>query len=217
MAPRIAPQIAPRIARGTPWWIGLAWLPPLVVRGLPARIAAGLFATATTAFFRDPERSPAGSTPVAGLLAPADGRIREVTLRGDGRWFVSTYLALFNVHVTRMPCAATVRTQVHIEGDHKLAFDADAQTNERMEWVLDTEHGELGMTQFSGAAARRIIPYVGAGARCGRGERIGLIRFGSRVDLLLPVGLVPVVAVGQRPRAGQDLIAVPDAAGPNAA
>ena len=198
-----------RLARGTPWWIALAWAPVLVVRRLPARLLTTTFALAATEFFRDPDRSPADGAGGTGLLAPADGRIREVSRRADGRWFVSTYLALYNVHVTRMPCAATVTAQEHVEGDFKLAFDDSAHTNERMEWTLETVHGVVEMTQFSGAAARRIIPYVGAGAATRRGERVGLIRFGSRVDLLLPLGLVPAVTVGQRPRAGQDLIAVP--------
>ncbi|WP_447645475.1 phosphatidylserine decarboxylase [Nocardioides zeae] len=188
-------------ARGTPWWIGLSWLPPLALKGLP-RVGALALATGMTAFFRDPERAAEGE----GLLAPADGLVRQVELR-DGRWFVSTYLALYNVHVTRMPCDATVVTQTHVEGPHKLAFADDAHVNERMEWTLDTPHGELEMVQFSGAAARRIVPYVGAGAEVSRGDRIGLIRFGSRVDLLLPEGVEPAVAEGIRVRAGETVIA----------
>lgn len=194
--------MALRPARGTPWWIALAWLPPLVVPGVVARTGTTAFAAAATAFFRDPERTPAGD----GLLAPADGLVREVELR-DGRWFVSTYLALYNVHVTRMPCDAEVLEQRHVEGPHKLAFADDAHVNERMEWRLRTPHGELDMVQFSGAAARRIVPYVGAGATTVRGERIGLIRFGSRVDLLLPEGVEPAVPEGVRVRAGETVIA----------
>lgn len=194
--------MALRPARGTPWWIALAWLPPLVVPGVVARTGTAALAAAATAFFRDPERTPAGD----GLLAPADGLVREVELR-DGRWFVSTYLALYNVHVTRMPCDAEVLEQRHVEGPHKLAFADDAHVNERMEWRLRTPHGELDMVQFSGAAARRIVPYVGAGATTVRGERIGLIRFGSRVDLLLPEGVEPAVPEGVRVRAGETVIA----------
>lgn len=167
------------------------------------RLGTGAFAAAVTAFFRDPERTAAGD----GLLAPADGLVREIEKR-DGRWFVSTYLALYNVHVTRMPCEAEILTQQHFEGPHKLAFADDAHVNERMEWTMTTPHGELGMVQFSGAAARRIVPYVGAGDTVDRGQRIGLIRFGSRVDLLLPEGLVPAVPEGVRVRAGETLIAV---------
>lgn len=198
-----------RPARGTPWWIALTWLPGLSpvrlpLRPGPVRVLLLAVAAAMTSFFRDPDRTPAGP----GLLAAADGLVREVEQRPDGRWFVSTYLALYNVHVSRMPCAARVVSQEHVPGEHRLAFSDTAHVNERMEWRLDTEHGELGMTQFSGAAARRIVPYVGPGASVARGERIGLIRFGSRVDLLLPVGLVPTVRVGQRVRGARDVVAV---------
>lgn len=195
-----------RLARGTPWWIGLSWIPTLLVRGAPSRLASASLAAAVTAFFRDPSRRAR----TAGLVAPADGRIREVSRRPDGRWFVSTYLALYNVHVTRMPCDGVITRQDHLEGDHQLAFADAASTNERMEWVIESGWGELEMTQYSGAAARRIIPYVGVGDRSRRGDRIGLIRFGSRVDLLLPLGLVPTVVVGQRPRAGEDIVAIAD-------
>lgn len=195
--------MALRPARGTPWWIALSWVPPLVVRHPLLRVGTAALAGATTAFFRDPERSAAGD----GLLAPADGLVREIENR-DGRWFVSTYLALYNVHVTRMPCEATITAQEHFEGPHKLAFADDAHVNERMEWTMTTPYGELEMIQFSGAAARRIIPYVGPGDTVERGERIGLIRFGSRVDLLLPNGLVPAVPEGVRVRAGETVIAV---------
>ncbi|MDT9594352.1 phosphatidylserine decarboxylase [Nocardioides zeae] len=195
--------MALRPARGTPWWIALAWLPPFLLRRRPVlRVGALGLAGAVTAFFRDPERRPAGD----GFLAPADGLVRKVELR-DGRWFVSTYLALYNVHVTRVPVAARVLTQRHVEGEHKLAFADDAHVNERLEWTLATPHGELEMVEFSGAAARRIMPYVGPGASVVRGERVSLIRFGSRVDLLLPEGVEPAVAEGVRVRAGETVIA----------
>ncbi|MBB6629456.1 phosphatidylserine decarboxylase [Nocardioides sp. KIGAM211] len=197
-------------ARGTPWWIALFWVPAAVVRPRVLRLLAVLGAGAVTSFFRDPDRTPRGE----GLLAAADGLVREVEQREDGRWFVSTYLALYNVHVGRMPCDATIVSQEHFEGEHRMAFDSNAHVNERLEWRMETEYGDLEMVQFSGAAARRIVPYVGVGTRVRRGERIGLIRFGSRVDLLLPRGLRPTVAVGDRPRGAQDVIAVPD--GPHA-
>jgi phosphatidylserine decarboxylase len=194
-----------RLAQGTPWWIALFWLPGLLVRGRALRFGLLGAAAAVTSFFRDPDRTPRGP----GLVAAADGLVRDVSQRDDGRWFVSTYLALYNVHVSRMPCDGTVVAQQHIEGEHRLAFADDAHANERMEWRIATEHGELEMVQYSGAAARRIIPYVGVGAEVSRGERIGLIRFGSRVDLVLPVGLRPTVRVGDRPRGAQDVIAIP--------
>lgn len=194
-----------RLARGTPWWIALVWVPTLLVRPRVPRLGLAVVAAAVTSFFRDPDRTPDGD----GVLAAADGLIREVEQREDGRWFISTYLALRNVHVGRMPCDGTVTSQQHFDGEHRMAFSSAAHVNERLEWRIATEHGELEMVQFSGAAARRIIPYVGPGASVRRGDRIGLIRFGSRVDLLLPRGLEPTVSVGQRPRGARDVIAVP--------
>ena len=193
-----------RPARGTPWWIALLWVPAMLVRARIVRLVLTTGAAAATSFFRDPDRTPDGP----GLVAAADGKIREVSRQDDGRWFVSTYLALYNVHVSRMPCDGTVLKQEHFEGDHRLAFSDTAHTNERMEWRIDTAYGELEMTQFSGAAARRIVPYVGPGATLSRGDRIGLIRFGSRVDLLLPHGLVPTVREGERVRGAEDVVAV---------
>ena len=94
----------------------------------------------------------------------------------------------FSISLLTVICIAsiigTVLKQEHFEGDHRLAFSDAAHTNERMEWRIDTAYGELEMTQFSGAAARRIVPYVGPGATLRRGDRIGLIRFGSRTDVL---------------------------------
>lgn len=195
-----------RLARGTPWWIALVWVPALIARPRLIRLALAAGAAAVTSFFRDPDRTAQGE----GLVAPADGLVREVSQREDGRWFVSTYLALYNVHVGRMPCDGTLTHQEHFEGEHQLAFSDSAHVNERLEWRFDTAYGELEMVQYSGAAARRIIPYVGPGATVRRGDRVGLIRFGSRVDLVLPVGLRPTVQVGERPRGARDVIAVPD-------
>lgn len=195
-----------RLARGTPRWIALLWLPALLVRARLPRLALAAAAAAVTSFFRDPDRTAGGE----GLVAAADGLVREVEQRDDGRWFVSTYLALYNVHVGRMPCAGTVTSQEHFEGEHRMAFSSSAHVNERLEWRIDTAYGELEMVQFSGAAARRIVPYVGPGATLARGERLGLIRFGSRVDLVLPLGLRPTVRVGDRPRGARDVIAVPE-------
>ena len=159
-----------RLARGTPWWIALFWVPALIVRPRFPRLGLAVAAAAVTSFFRDPDRTPDGD----GLLAAADGLIRQVEQREDGRWFISTYLALRNVHVGRMPCDGTITSQEHFEGEHRMAFSSDAHVNERLEWRIDTAYGELEMVQFSGAAARRIIPYVAAGAQlCAAGTGSG--------------------------------------------
>jgi phosphatidylserine decarboxylase len=160
-------------------------------------IAGGIALTA--AFFRDPKRS----CPDGGLLAAADGRVVGVDCLEDGRWRIATYMGVLNVHVNRTPVDATVQSVEHHRGAHLPAFDKDSERNERVHWRLATAHGELELVQIAGALARRIVPYCAPGDQLRRGERIGLIRFGSRVDVTLPPGLMPAVAVGDRLRAGE--------------
>jgi phosphatidylserine decarboxylase len=183
-----------RLARGTPTWLALLWLAPVAVRRAPARLALLALAATATSFFRDPERKPAGP----GLLAPADGRVTESQEVSDGRWRVSVYLNLADVHVTRAPCDATVLSRRHRAGTHRPAFHTSSHTNERLDWLLATPVGEVALTQFAGTLARRIVAHRRVGDTIRRGDRIGLIRFGSRVDVLLPAGMPPLVAVGQR-------------------
>ncbi|MEU1972687.1 phosphatidylserine decarboxylase [Microbacterium sp. NPDC019599] len=179
------------------------WIIPLVMPAVWLRLVAAIAAAAALSFFRDPEREPEG----AGFLAAADGLIRDVAQQDDGRWLVSTYLSLRDVHVTRSPVDADILAQDYRRGAHRAAFGSEAHRNERLAWRLETEHGALDLVQYSGAVARRIVPYKRAGARVERGARIGLIRFGSRVDVTLPAGVVPLVTVGVRVRAGSTAIA----------
>lgn len=165
-------------------------------------MAAG--ATALTAgFFRDPERRPGA----ADLLAAADGRVTAIDRRADGRWRIATYMSLRDVHVNRAPADGVVRTLQHRPGGHLPAFDKDSERNEQLRWIVDTVQGELEIVQIAGVLARRIVPYRAPGEALRRGQRIGLIRFGSRVDVVLPPGLTPAVAVGDRLRAGESRLA----------
>jgi phosphatidylserine decarboxylase len=189
-------------ARGTPIWVITLLLAPLLLPNRWVRLGSALGAGAAMSFFRDPERTPAGE----GFAAAADGLVREVSQEEDGRWTVSTYLSLRDVHVTRAPEAATVLRRVYFPGAHHMAFGDLSHTNERMEWTLDTAHGPMRLVQYSGAVARRIVPYERAGAALARGQRIGLIRFGSRVDVTLPPGVLPVVVLHDRVRAGRTLV-----------
>ena len=183
----------PRLARGTPPLLGALWLLPLVLRRPGLRVAALALAGTATWFFRDPDRTPEGD----GLLAAADGVVQGVTTDGEGRTTVSTYLNLFDVHVTRAPCDGVVVRQSYRAGRHRRASTPGADANERLEWHLATDHGEVLLTQYAGTVARRIVAYRSPGDRVRRGERIGLIRFGSRVDVRLPEG----VCVAVQPRA----------------
>ena len=192
------------LARGTPPWLALVWVAALLPRRASLRVPAALLAAACTWFFRDPDRVPDDAD--AAFLCAADGRVTLVE-RHDDRWLVSTYLDLRDVHVTRSPCAATVRVRVHLEGGHEPAFRPAARGNERVHWDLDSPHGPVVLTQLAGVLARRIVPYAGVGAALAVGERVGLIRFGSRVDVLLPAGVRPAVAAGDRVRAGRTTLA----------
>jgi len=195
------------LAAGTPGWLASAWTVSLLAGGLAARgrlrwstplLTAG-FSAAATAFFRDPEREPVEGA----VLAAADGVVKLVEQRPDGRVRIATYMSLLDVHVNRAPTDAVVRALEHRPGGYRPAFRKDSERNERLAWTLDTPLGELELVQIAGVLARRIVPYRRPGERVRRGERIGLIRFGSRVDLVLPAGIEPAVSVRDRVRAGR--------------
>ncbi len=200
-----------RIARGVPKWLWACWwglgLTAVATcrsrEARPAGLAAAVVGALTAAFFRDPERTPRSP----GLLAAADGRVIAVDRRKDGRWRIATYLSLRDVHVNRAPADGVVRSVEYRPGGHIPAFDKDSERNERLRWTVDTAQGELEIVQIAGALARRIVPYRTVDERIRRGERIGLIRFGSRVDVVLPPGSAPAVAVGDRLRAGESRLA----------
>jgi phosphatidylserine decarboxylase len=198
------------IAQGVPAWLWTCWGAGLVVAVAPtparlrgARLAAAASTTVCAAFFRDPERDAGG----AEIVAPADGRITAVDRRADGRWRVAIYMSLRDVHVNRAPVTATVVALEHRPGAHRPAFRKDSERNERLHWTFATALGPLELTQIAGVLARRIVPYRSPGDAVLCGDRIGLIRFGSRVDVVLPRGVRPDVAVGDRVRAGTSSLA----------
>ncbi|WP_433238812.1 phosphatidylserine decarboxylase [Streptosporangium sp. CA-135522] len=149
-------------------------------------------------FFRDPERTPGP----ARILSPADGVVQSIDPWPDGRTRVAIFMSPLDVHVNRAPLAGTVTSVEHVAGGFVPAFNKDSDKNERVVWHLDTALGDIELVQIAGAVARRIVPYLAAGAKVAKAERIGLIRLGSRVDLYLPEGIAPAVSVGQRTVAG---------------
>jgi phosphatidylserine decarboxylase len=172
--------------------------------------AIGLALTAVTLwFFRDPRREPPAGTDPRDALSPADGRVVAVQ-SGEGGGAgsrLAVYLSLGDVHVVRLPVAARILAQQRKRGTHRSAAGADAAGNARLVSECETAGGVMRLTLVTGRVARRIVPYLGPGQAGGRGERFGLIRFGSRVELQLPPDYVPGVTAGDRVRAGQTPIA----------
>jgi len=166
--------------------------------------AVGLLAVAAffAVFFRDPVR-PVGR----GIVSPADGRVRDVGVEGD-RLRISVFMNVTNVHVNRAPIDATVES-VHAEGrGYRAAYRSDSEHNVRRVYRLSTAVGPVELVQIAGAVARRVVPFVHDGATVRKGDRIGMIVLGSRVDLVLPAARVrPVVAVGDRVVAGVTTVA----------
>jgi len=163
-------------------------------------------AVAAVAFHRDPERA----VPDAGVLAPADGTVSVIRTEGEeDRLRVGTFMNVHNVHVNRSPLPGSVSAVDHEPGAHRPAFSKDSDRNERVRLSLATDAGSLTVTLIAGAFARRIHPYVVEGESLDRGQRIGHISFGSRVDVLFPSDVERsdlAIEKGQRVRAGETVL-----------
>lgn len=181
-------------------------VPATVISPLAAGVAI-LLGLSVLAFFRDPDRHP----PADGILAPADGRVTVCRREGD-RVRVGVFMNVTNVHVIRAPQSDAVVEVTHEPGANRPAFSKDSERNERLR--IDCE--EVTVILIAGAFARRITPYIDSGERLVRGERIGHIAFGSRVDVILPPEVTRedlAVERGDRVRAGETVI-VPESARP---
>jgi phosphatidylserine decarboxylase len=172
-----------------------------------------LAAAASLAFFRDPERP---LVPEAGVVyAAADGLVtgvepdaREPWIPGGRAIRITTFLSLHNVHVNRSPVAGRVADVEEVRGGYFPALFERAEDNHQNRLALDTGRGRVVVVQVAGMVARKIACWVGVGDRVRAGERIGLIHFGSRTDVLLPAGSVDaLVRSGDRVRAGQTPLA----------
>jgi len=188
-------------------WQFLAW----VLVGVTLWVAS---------FFRDPVRT----TPRGGklVISPADGLVTMIAkvppppeLRGaDGLsdpdyTRVSIFMSVFDVHINRAPIAGRVTRIAYVPGKFVNAdLDKASEDNERQHFLVEGEDGiRIGFTQIAGLVARRILSFVRQGDAVDAGQRIGLIRFGSRVDVYLPSGTAPKVLLGQRAIAGETVLA----------
>jgi phosphatidylserine decarboxylase len=174
-------------------------------------------------FFRDPVRAVPQDDNF--IISPADGKICliadvvppvQLGLGSEPRTRVSVFMNVFNVHVNRSPIRGTLSKIVYIPGKFLNAdMDKASEDNERQIFVVRRADGvEVGFIQIAGLIARRIMKFVREGQEVQAGERVGLIRFGSRVDVFLPEGVVPQVAIGQTCVAGETVLARLDAATP---
>lgn len=167
-------------------------------------------------FFRDPPRATPSREGL--VVSPADGKVVDTSLAvppaelglGEApRPRISIFMSVFDVHVNRMPVTATIDRISYRPGKFLNAADDKASDdNERNSLRLVLDDGrDLGVVQIAGLVARRIVCDVGPGQKLNAGERFGIIRFGSRLDVYLPEGVAPLVAVGQRAIAGETVLA----------
>ncbi|MDY6875955.1 MAG: phosphatidylserine decarboxylase family protein [Chloroflexota bacterium] len=163
-------------------------------------------------FLRDPERTASAGEEL--LLAPADGRVVEVgqvyePCFLEGRALkISIFMSLLDVHVNRTPTEGRVTMVEHVPGKFLQAFRPEAsEVNEHNLIGLESRYGRVLVKQVAGIMARRIVCWVHPGQRLQAGERLGVIKFGSRVDLYLPPKAEPVIRVGDQARAGVTVIA----------
>jgi phosphatidylserine decarboxylase len=179
------------------YWGGPAW-------GAPAWFLAAF----VLYFFRDPDRIvPSGEV----IVSPADGKVvdvRQVELDGRRAWKVSIFLSLFDVHVNRAPVAGTIRSLRYQPGRFLIASRPAASVeNEQNTVTIEGERLTITFRQIAGLLARRIVFRKKIGDHVSLGERVGLIKFGSRVDVFLPPEVPPAVAVGDRVRGGTSILA----------
>jgi phosphatidylserine decarboxylase len=171
----------------------------------------------TAAFFRDPVRTTPTDPKL--VVAPADGLVTMIARVGppaelvenglSGEFTrVSIFMSVFDVHINRSPIAGRVRKIAYVPGKFLNAdLDKASEDNERQHFLVERDDGVMiGFTQIAGLVARRILAFVAEGDSVGAGERIGLIRFGSRVDVYLPAGTGSQVLLGQRTIAGETVI-----------
>ncbi len=171
-------------------WIGLVFL---------------LLAGFIVYFFRDPQRNiPADPSTI---VSPADGKIVRMVSAADGTTQISIFLSIFNVHINRAPMEGRVENVEYRPGKFRAAFRESASLeNEQNILVISNSRSRIRFSQIAGVLARRVVCWKKAGDVVMKGERIGLIKFGSRVDVFLPNDARPAVSLGEKVRGGTSVI-----------
>jgi phosphatidylserine decarboxylase len=193
---------------------------PLLLSGLLLMLVYSPYATAGAcvliflalfvfSFFRNPNRVIPGEPGL--IVSPADGRVvvvQDEAFHGRPGKRISIFLAVWNVHVNRSPAAGKIARMEYKPGKFLAAWAEKASfENEQNIFVLASEHGEIMFKQIAGYIARRVVSWKKAGDYVLRGERIGLVRFGSRVDLWLPANAEIAVRIGENVKGGSSVLA----------
>jgi phosphatidylserine decarboxylase len=175
-------------------------------------LISGAFLVLTVNFFRDPERvTPTGER---NIVSPADGEIIVIKEVEEAEFLksraiqISVFMSPLNVHVNRNPISGSVRHVRYVKGEYFAAFeDKASERNEQSIVGIENEHGRLMFKQIAGFLARRIVCPLKIGDAVNRGERFGMIKFGSRVDVFVPSGTAIRVKVGDHAVAGESILA----------
>lgn len=194
--------------------LGFLWLSALIFLPLLA-LPFGALIIFSAYFFRDPERNIPADPAI--IVSPADGTVTAIDevegVEGDPYLTmrlkrISIFLSVFDVHVNRAPIAGEL---VHSEPRGGLYLDArkpeSSLLNESRLWIIEGEHALVGVKQITGAIARRIVPWAHVGDKLKKGERFGMIRFGSRTELYVPMETTILVQVGDKVHGGSSQVA----------
>lgn len=175
-------------------------------RWWPVAAVALVLLVFVISFFRDPEATIPADAKV--IVAPATGKIVEITPVGDTT-LVAIFLSVFDVHVQRAPIAGTIKSVEYRPGKFlDVRHPQASASNEYRQIALESPDGyRVTVRQIAGLIARRIVGWCGEGATLAKGERFGMIRFGSRVELFLPAGTEIVAKIGDRAKGGETIVA----------
>lgn len=182
----------------------LLWLEPVA-------IAFAILSLFFLYFFRDPERTPPADPNV--VVSPADGKVisirqNEQSLCSKGYTEISIFMSPFDVHVNRAPFDGVVKEVIYTPGKFFSAFKEKAyRENENIKITIQTQHGDIVVRQVAGFIARRAVCWIKEGESLNKGERFGMIKFSSRVDICLPSFFKINVKVGDKVKAGKNIIA----------
>ena len=165
-----------------------------------AALLGGILTLFMLIFFRDPERTVEISDTY--MVSPADGTVIDIW---DNK--ICIFMFLQNVHVNRAPISGTIKEIIYKKGGYFPAFCKESERNERNEFIIHSKYGDVCVTQIAGTIARRIVSYSRVNDIVEQGQRIGMIRLGSRVDVTIPNGFKIRVRKGERVTAGKTIIA----------